>query len=61
MKLIKILKRSEIYFISVLFVLNAYCAIALRGDSYAEPTHLTLAAVLLVLITDRLVEKIEKK
>jgi hypothetical protein len=60
-KVLYLLKKSEIYFISMLFILNGYCAFALRGDLYAEPTHLTLAAVLLVLITDKLVKKLEKK
>ena len=61
MKVLDILKKTEVYFISALFALNVYCAIALRGDSYVDPTHLTLSVVLLVMLNERLIEKIEKK
>ena len=44
MKVLDILKKTEVYFISALFALNVYCAIALRGDSYVGPTHLTVSS-----------------
>ena len=60
-KVFKILRKSEIYFVLFLFALNVYCAFALRGENFADPTHLMMAAVMLMFASDKLLEKLEKK
>jgi len=53
--ILNFLKKSEIYFIFFLIFLNLYCAFN-TGDptSTISPTNLTLAAVLLMMATDKL-------
>ncbi len=60
-KVLEILKKSEIYFILFLFALNLYCAFALRGENFVDPTHCMMAAVMLMFASDKLIEKLEKK
>lgn len=57
MEIVKLLKKTEIYFVLTLFVLNVYCAFALRGDNIIDPTHATLSAVLLIMASERLFDK----
>lgn len=61
MNIIKFLRKSEIYFILILFLLNVYCAFALKGENVVNTTHLMMACIMLVFANDKLLEKIEKK
>lgn len=61
MSIIKLLRKTEIYFIVALFLLNVYCAFALRGDNVVNSTHLMMACVMLIFANDKLLKKIEKK
>jgi len=60
-KIFKILRKTEIYFILSLFALNVYCAFALRGEHFANPTYLMMASVMLMFVSDKLLKKLEKK
>lgn len=60
-ELVRILKKTEIYFIVFLFCLNVYCAFALRGDNFVNSTHLMMAAIMLMFANDKIIEKLEKK
>ena len=42
MNIIKLLRKSEIYFILTLFLLNVYCAFALKGENVVNSTHLMM-------------------
>ena len=61
MNILTFLKKTEIYFLVTLFVLNCYLAIALRGDDFIDSTHLMMAVVMLIFINDKLFKKLEKK
>ncbi len=61
MNIVKFLRKSEIYFILTLFLLNVYCAFALKGENVVNTTHLMMACIMLVFANDKLLEKIEKK
>ena len=61
MNTVKFLRKSEIYFILALFLLNVYCAFALKGENVVNSTHLMMACIMLVFANDKLLEKIEKK
>ena len=54
-KLIQMLRKSEIYFIFCLILFNLYCAFN-TGDvnNTLNGTNLTLAAVMLMMATDKL-------
>ena len=55
------LKKSELYFIFALVLLNLYCAVALRGESFVDATHLMMAVIMLIFANDKILEKLEKK
>ena len=61
MNIVEFLRKSEIYFILALFLLNVYCAFALKGENVVNSTHLMMACIMLVFANDKLLEKIEKK
>jgi hypothetical protein len=61
MKILKLLRKTEIYFILALFILNVYCAFALKGESVVNSTHLMMACVMLMFANDKILAKIEKK
>lgn len=60
MKLINLLKKTEIYFLSALFVLNLYLAFAFKGDNVIDVTHLMMAIIMLIFVNDKLIENIKK-
>ena len=60
-KIIQILKKSELYFIFTLVLLNLYCAFALRGEHFVNATHLMMAVIMLVFANNKILEKLEKK
>jgi len=60
-KILQMLKKSELYFIFALVLLNLYCAVALRGESFVDATHLMMAVIMLILANDKILEKLEKK
>ena len=55
------LRKSELYFIFALVLLNLYCAVALRGEHFVNATHLMMAVIMLMFANDKILEKIEKK
>ena len=59
-KIIQILKKSELYFIFALVLLNLYCAFALRGEHVVDATHLMMV-IMLMFANDKILEKLEKK
>lgn len=61
MNIIKFLRKSEIYFILALFLLNVYCAFALKGENVVNSTHLMMACIMLMFANDKILAKIEKK
>lgn len=61
MKILKLLRKTEIYFILALFILNLYCAFALKGENVVNSTHLMMACVMLMFANDKILAKIEKK
>lgn len=61
MNIIKLLRKSEIYFVLVLFLINLYCAFSLRGENVVNSTHLMMACVMLMFANDKILAKIEKK
>ena len=60
-KIIKVLKKTELYFIFTLVFLNLYCSFALRGEHIVNATHLMMAVIMLMFANDKIIEKIEKK
>lgn len=60
-KMITILRKSELYFVFALVLLNIYCAFVLRGDNFVNPTHLMMAVIMLMFANDKILEKLEKK
>ena len=60
-KIINVLRKSELYFVTVLVLLNLYFAFALRGDNFINPTHLMMAVIMLMFANDTILEKLEKK
>ena len=59
-KIIQILKKTELYFIFALVLLNLYCAFALRGEHVVDATHLMMV-IMLMFANDKILEKLEKK
>ena len=59
-KIIQILKKTELYFIFALVLLNLYCAFALRGEHAVDATHLMMV-IMLMFANDKILEKLEKK
>ena len=60
MKMLEILKKTEVYFLFILVVLNSYLAVALRDGSAVDTTHLMIAIVMLVMLNDKILDKIKK-
>ena len=60
MKLINLLKKTEIYFLSALFMLNFYLAFALKGENIIDVTHLMMAVIMLIFVNDKLLGNIKK-
>lgn len=60
MRMLEILKKTEVYFLFILVVLNSYLAVALRGESSVDTTHLMIAIVMLVMLNDKILDKIKK-
>ena len=60
-KIINVLRKSELYFVTVLVLLNLYFAFALRGDNFINPTHLMMAVIMLMFANDKILAKLEKK
>tara|TARA_B100000282_G_scaffold290660_1_gene261910 strand:+ start:908 stop:1093 length:186 start_codon:yes stop_codon:yes gene_type:complete len=60
MKLLIFLKKTEIYFLLTLFVLNLYLAFALRGEQVIDSTHLMMSVIMLIFVNDKLTDKIKK-
>ena len=60
MNILKFLKKTEIYFLVTLCVLNLYLAFALRGDQAIDSTHLMMSVIMLIFVNDKLSDKIKK-
>mgnify|MGYP001202978159 CR=1 FL=1 len=60
MNILKFLKKTEIYFLVTLCVLNLYLAFALRGDQVIDSTHLMMSVIMLIFVNDKLSDKIKK-
>lgn len=57
MKILEILKKSEIYFLLLLFALNLYLAFALREDQIVNSTHLMMSVIMLIFVNDKISNK----
>ena len=60
MNMLTFFKKSEIYFLITLTLLNLYLAFALRGEQFIDSTHLMVAVIMLIFVNDKLTEKIKK-
>ena len=60
-KIIQILRKSELYFIFALVLLNLYCAVALRGEHVINATHLMMAVIMLMFANDKILKKSDLK
>ena len=61
-KIIQILKKSELYFIFALVLLNLYCAFALIfGGTRRRCNSLDDEVIMLMFANDKILEKLEKK
>ena len=55
MNIFNLLRKSEIYFIFLLIILNLYCAFNTGDPSVSfDATNFTLASILLMMATDKL-------
>ena len=63
MNIIKFLRKSEIYFILTLFLLNVYCAFALKGENVVNSTHLIMNkfCIMLMFANDKISCKNRRK
>lgn len=61
MSKLKILRKTEIYFLIGLFLLNFYLAIVQRGENVVDISHMMMAAIMLMLANDKILNEIEKK
>ena len=61
MSKLKILRKTEIYFLIGLFLLNFYLAIVQRGENVVNISHMMMAAIMLMLANDKILNEIEKK
>lgn len=53
------LRKSEVVFLIFLFALNLYCAFALATSFIVDPLHLSLSAVMLMMLKDKVFDKKE--
>ena len=61
MSKLKILRKTEIYFLIGLFLLNFYLAIVQRGENVVDISHMMMAAIMLMLANDKILNEVEKK
>ena len=56
MNILTFLKKTEIYFLITLFLLNLYLAFALRGEQVIDSTHLMMAVIMLIFVNDKITD-----